>query len=133
MQGTQLRVLLADAHHLVVDDHGGMEILSAVQHAVTDGSDLTYGGNGARLFVHEGFEHELDGFLVGGHILVYAEGSAVRRLLGEGPALHTYAVAETFQEHGLVRDVDELIFEGGTPRIDDEYVHIPLTSRIAAR
>ena len=40
MQRAELRVLLADAHHFVVDDDGGMEVLAAVQHAVTDGAYL---------------------------------------------------------------------------------------------
>ncbi len=109
-----------------------MEVLAAVQHAVTDSAYLAYGRDRSRFLVHKGLEHEFDRLFMSGHILLFFESSAVRGLLGERASFHADAVAETFQEHGLVRDVDELIFEGGTPRIDDEYVHISLTLRIEA-
>ena len=73
-----------------------MEVLAAVQHAVTDGAYLAYGRDRPRLFIHESPEHELDRLLMGGHVLLFFESSAVRGLLGDGAALHADAVAETF-------------------------------------
>ena len=133
MKRAELRVLLAYAHHFVVDDDGGMEVLAAVEHAVSDRADFGNGRYRTRFLVHKRFQYELDGLLMRGHILFETELSAVGGLLVYRAAVHSYAVAYAFEQHCFVCYVDELIFEGRTSRVYDQYVHISLTSRIAAQ
>ena len=67
MQGSQRIALLDGSHDLVGDEHGGGELLAAVNHTVAHRADLIHGANHAVGGVHQGVEHGLDGLGVSGH------------------------------------------------------------------
>ena len=123
VEGRELGDLLHRDHHFIGDEGGLLEGLARSDDAVADGVDLIHGGNDARLLIDELTKDEGDGLGVVGQLLLDDEGLAVC-LVGELAAGDADALAPALGEHGLVLHVDELIFERGTPRIDDENFHI---------
>ena len=84
VQGSQGVALLDGGHDLVGDEDGLGKLLAAVDHAVTHRIDLGHGADDAVVLVHQGVQHGLDGFGVGGHGHVGGlDGSLAGGLIGK--------------------------------------------------
>ena len=109
--------------HRVVNQHGLVECLAAVDHPVSHRADFAHGGNHAVVLVRQGVQHGLDGLGVGGHGDVDGvQGVLPLGLVGEF-AVDADALAQALGQQNAARRVQKLILQGGTPRVDDQNVH----------
>ena len=117
--------LLDGLHHFVVDEHGGGELLAAVDHAVTDRVDLFHGVDHAVLGAGEFINDGGNGLGMRGHGHVFVKNRFPlhqRRVLEV--TVDADALAQPLGHDGLGLHVDELIFEGGAARVDDKNFHV---------
>ena len=121
VQRAQRDVLLDGRHHFVVDEIAARELLAAMQHAVADRADLVHGGNHAVLLIRQRFEHQADGGGVVFQRLFHGEGAA-GMLMRELAALDADALHVALGDGMLVGHVDELVFQRGGTRVDNQDV-----------
>lgn len=123
MERAEFRILFANTDDFVVDDDGGLEVLTAVEHSVSYRADFVRGLDCAVNGIDHRFEHKLDGLGVILHVLLYVEHSAVSGLLGEFTAVERDTLAKSFEDCLLGFHVDELVFERRTACVDNENFH----------
>ena len=80
--------------------------------------DFVHGRNDAGFFIREFFQNQLDGYVMIGHGLLNFNFFTLC-LMREFGAFDSDAFAVSLCEHRFRLHVDELIFKGGTSRIDD--------------
>lgn len=105
-------------HHIVGKQHGLIEIFPAVHDPVPDRVDLLHGLDRAVFFVEQRVQYEFERDFVVGHVLLDDRFAAARFVRELGTA-DTDAFASAFRDHALRIHVDELIFQGRTPRVYD--------------
>ena len=118
-----LRDALPDAlHHVLVDDHGMGELLTAVDHTVAHRVDLGHVLDDAVVVVGQDLHDQLDGGLVVGHVTV----GVVDVLTGGGVldvAVQADALAQALGQNFLGIGVQQLILQGRAACIDDQNFH----------
>ena len=123
VQRSQRVALLDGGHDLVGDEHGGGELLTAVNHTVAHRVDLVHGGDHAVLLVHQSVEHGLDGLRVGGHGHVgLFDGLLAGGLVGE-LAVDADALTQTLGQNLLSLRIEQLILQGRTAGVDYQNIH----------
>lgn len=136
VQGGEILDLLHEHHRFFRDERGLFEGLSRGDDAMPHRIDFLHRRYDARLFVREFFENELHGDVVVGHGL-FDHRLLSLCLMGEFGTLDADPLAIALGDDLLGLHVDELIFEGGAPRIDDQNFHCPASPvsklRLAAR
>ena len=114
----------------LVDDAGGNELVTAVQHAVADGVDLIDRLDDAVLSVNQNGHNGLDGLFVRGHgdvldqLLVGGDGLVVES------AVDADALAKTLGGDVAGIGVHELILQARAAGVDDQNVHVDTHSCI---
>ena len=97
MERSELCILFADTHNLIIDKHGGMEVLAAVQNAVTYRGNFIYRRYRAVLLIYHSLKNKLDSLGMVFHILLYFKLLFIGVLLSKRTALKSYALADAFQ------------------------------------
>ena len=125
MQRREGDALFNGAHDLVVDQHGGGELLTAVDHAVTDGVDLLHGADYAVFLARQLVDHSSDRLGVGGHGNIFIENRLVahQRAVLE-MAVDADALAKALGHDSFALHVDQLILQRGAACVDDENFHV---------
>ena len=116
--------LLERLHDLVVDLHGGGELLAAVDDTVTDRVDLLHVGDHAVLGAGELVDDGGNGLGMRRHreILVKDGLSADQRAVLQ-MTVDADALAKALGENGFVLHVDQLILQRGAAGVDDQNFH----------
>ena len=123
VEGGQGDALLNGGHDLVVNAHGGGELLPAVDHPVAHRVDLGGGLNDPVLRAQQGVQHGLDGLGMGGHgDLKLVLGVLGGDLVGQA-AVDADALAQALGQHLAGVGVHELILEGRATCVDDQNFH----------
>ena len=123
VQRAEFGILFADLEHLVVEEHGPVEVAAAVQHAMADGVDLRHRMNSAVFGMHERVQHRLHGDLVIGHILL-DHLFALRPLVVQHAAADTDALHAALYDHRFGVHIEQLVFEGRTACVYDQNFHL---------
>ena len=106
-------VFLDSVHAGLVDDAGGGELFTAVQHAMAHRADFGNGGNHAVLLGKQGFEHQVHGLgVVLNHFALHHK-ALVRVFVGELAALDADALHQALGDDGFIVHVDQLILQRG--------------------
>ena len=121
--------------HGLVHDGGGGELLAAMEDAVAHGADLAHILHDPDLRIGEGMEHQPDRVAVVLHVLLVFLPAPVGVLVGHERIGDADALAGALAEDGFMFHVEDLVFQGGAARVDDEDLHIviflsPVHSRI---
>ena len=123
VQRSQGVALLNSGHNLVGDEHALGKLLAAVNHTVTNRTDLLHGANHAVVRIHQGVEHSLDGLRMGGHSHIrFLDGLLAVGLIGE-LAVNANALAQALSQHLLSLGVEQLILQGRAARVDHQNIH----------
>ena len=124
MQRSERHELFNALHRLFRHQHGLLEGLAAVQHAVTAGTDFIQRRDGAFVLVRQRGEDGGNGFGVVLHVtgeLNHLVGA--KHSLLEVRAFDADALDQTLRLDGLVVHVDELELQGGRASVDDQNLH----------
>ena len=126
MQRGQGDALLQSLHDLIGDEHGGIEGLAAVHHAVTHSVDFLHGADHAVLGVHQSIEHGLDGLGMGGHGHIHGVEHFLALYLGliGELAVDADALAQALGQQDTGLGIEQLVLQRGTACVDDKNVHV---------
>ena len=122
VEGGQRDALPDALHHVLVDDHGMGELLTAVDHTVAHRVDLGHVLDDAVVVVGQDLHDQLDGGLVVGHVTV----GVVDVLTGGGVldvAVQADALAQALGQNFLGIGVQQLILQGRAACVDDQNFH----------
>ena len=113
--------LLNGSHNLVGDDHGGSELLAAMDHTVANCVDLLHGSDYAVLGIHQSVEHGCNGLGMGGHCHVNRVQLFLALDLGLVGELtvDADALAQALCQKIAGGGIQQLVLEGGAAGIDN--------------
>ena len=129
MQRSEHRVAVAYLEHFGSDYHALGEILAAVKHAVSYRAYFVHRGYDTLFRIGKRLHDETERYgvvvdnLLDDDGLAFVVGDFLLELSGKSGAYFLY---DTFAEHTLVSHIDDLIFEGRTPCVQNQNFHLRL-------
>ena len=126
VEGSQLAEALNALHHLVIDQAGLGEELTAVSHAVTYGLYLVQGLEHTALWVCKQLEHRFDALGMVGHGLVDYNLVPTGRTVGHLTHFQTDSFYKALSKKGIivgVLHVEDLILQRRASAVDYQYNH----------
>ena len=128
MERSERNAVLNCLKNFVVDEDRIIQLLAAMEHAMSHRVYLTHVLYYADLGIRKNLQNHGDSVLVILHVLLLLVLVALGGLVGDHGAGYSYALTDALCYHAAVIEIDELILQGRAACVDYENFHLCFSS-----